>query len=197
MKIGYARVSTASQDLASQMRGLEQLGVDPARVYTDHGFTGSNRERPGLEKALAAVRAGDELVVTKLDRLARSIRDARDIADDLVERGVVLRLGNSAYDPTDPMGKMMFNMLATFAEFEADLIRMRTREGMAVAKAKGRLRGKKPKLSPTQEKHLVALYRAGGHTTSELAGEFGVARSTVYRAVERAGISTRSKDAAA
>ncbi|MFV0433620.1 MAG: recombinase family protein, partial [Leucobacter sp.] len=105
-------------------------------------------------------------------------------------------LGNSAYDPTDPMGKMMFNMLATFAEFEADLIRMRTREGMAVAKAKGRLRGKKPKLSPTQEKHLVALWQSGEHTSAELASEFGVARSTVYRAVERAGVSTRTKEGA-
>lgn len=80
---------------------------------------------------------------------------------------------------------MMFNSVATFAEFEADLIRMRTREGMQVAK--GKLRGKQPKLSPTQEKHLVALYNAGEHTTAELASEFGVARSTVHRAVERAG----------
>lgn len=190
MKIGYARVSTAQQDLTAQLDALRVLGVDEKNIYVDHGLTGTSRTRPGLEKALAAVRAGDELVVTKLDRLARSIRDARDIADELVEQGVTLRLGNSAYDPTDPMGKMMFNMLATFAEFEADLIRMRTREGMAVAKAKGRLRGKKPKLSSTQEKHLVELWQAGEHTSAELASEFGVARSTVYRAVERAGANT-------
>ncbi|MBY6061028.1 recombinase family protein [Microbacterium esteraromaticum] len=187
MRIGYARVSTAQQDLAAQLDLLAGLGVEKKNVYVDHGLTGTNRSRPGLEKALAAVRAGDVLVVTKLDRLARSIRDAREIADELAEQDVTLQLGNSAYDPTDPMGKMLFNILATFAEFEADLIRMRTREGMQVAKAKGRLRGKQPKLSPTQEKHLVALYRAGEHTTAELASEFGVARSTVYRAVERAG----------
>lgn len=126
-------------------------------------------------------------MVLKLDRLARSIRDAKDIADELVIQGVTLRIGNSAYDPTDAMGKMMFNMLATCAEFEADVIRMRTREGMQVAKAKGRLRGKKPKLSAVQEEHLVELYRAGGHTSAELAEIFGVSRSTVYRAVERAG----------
>lgn len=190
MKIGYARVSTAQQDLAAQLDMFSKLGVDEKNVYVDHGLTGTNRSRPGLEKALAAVRAGDVLVVTKLDRLARSIRDAREIADELAEQDVTLQLGNSAYDPTDPMGKMMFNILATFAEFEADLIRMRTREGMQVAKAKGKLRGKQPKLSPTQEKHLVALYKAGEHTTAELASEFGVARSTVYRAVERAGLSS-------
>ncbi len=187
MKIGYARVSTAQQDLTAQRDALVGLGVDARHIHVDHGLTGSNRSRPGLEKALAAVRPGDELVVTKLDRLARSIRDAKDIADELADQGVTLRLGSSAYDPTDPMGKMMFNMLATFAEFEADLIRMRTREGMQVAKAKGKLRGKKPKLSGVQEKHLVELYRAGEHTTAELAALFGVARSTVYRAVERAG----------
>ncbi|MCB1468933.1 MAG: recombinase family protein [Rhizobiaceae bacterium] len=194
MKIGYARVSTAQQDLTAQLDALSALGVDVKNIHVDHGLTGTSRARPGLEKALAAVREGDELVVTKLDRLARSIRDARDIADELVEQGVTLRLGNSAYDPTDPMGKMMFNMLATFAEFEADLIRARTREGMAVAKAKGKLRGKKPKLSPTQEKHLVELWQAGEHTSAELASEFGVARSTVYRAVERAGVSPRAKE---
>ncbi|SCQ62650.1 Resolvase domain protein [Propionibacterium freudenreichii] len=187
MKIGYARVSTAQQDLTAQRDALVGLGVDARHIHVDHGLTGSNRSRPGLEKALAAVRPGDELVVTKLDRLARSIRDAKDIADELADQGVTLRLGSSAYDPTDPMGKMMFNMLATFAEFEADLIRMRTREGMQVAKAKGKLRGKKPKLSGVQEKHLVELYRAGEHTTAELAALFGVARSTVYRAVGRAG----------
>lgn len=188
MKIGYARVSTARQDLTAQLDALKSLGVDERHTYVDHGLTGTDRARPGLEKALAAVRAGDQLVVTKLDRLARSIRDAHGIADELAEKGVALSIGGSVYDPTDPMGKLLFNVLAIVAEFESDLIRMRTREGMQVAKAKGRLRGKKPKLSPTQEKHLVELYRAGEHTTSELAEEFGVARSTVYRAVERAGV---------
>lgn len=188
MKIGYARVSTSHQDLTAQRDALVALGVDAERVHVDHGFTGTNMSRPGLEKALAAVRAGDELVVTKLDRLARSIRDAKDIADELSRKGVALRLSSSAYDPNDPKGKLMFNMLATFAEFESDLIRMRTREGMQIAKAKGRLRGKKPKLSPAQEKHLVGLYEAGEHTSGELAELFGVARSTVYRAVQRAGM---------
>ena len=187
IKIGYARCSTDRQDLTAQRAALAELGVTEDRIYTDHGLTGTNRDRPGLAQALAAVRAGDVFVVPKLDRLARSVPDARAIADQLEKKGVKLALGASVYDPTDPMGKMFFNILATFAEFEADLIRMRTREGMQVAKAKGKLRGKKPKLSGVQEKHLVELYRAGEHTTAELAALFGVARSTVYRAVERAG----------
>ncbi|MEU0564999.1 helix-turn-helix domain-containing protein [Nonomuraea sp. NPDC005983] len=86
----------------------------------------------------------------------------------------------------DPIGKLLFTALAMVAEFEADLTRMRTREGMKIAKAKGRLRGKKPKLNARQEAHLVALHKAGEHTSAELAELFGVARSTVYRAVERA-----------
>lgn len=187
IKIGYARCSTDRQDLTAQRAALAELGVTEDRIYTDHGLTGTNRDRPGLAQALAAVRAGDVFVVPKLDRLARSVPDARAIAEQLEKKGVKLALGASVYDPTDPMGKMFFNILATFAEFEADLIRMRTREGMQVAKAKGKLRGKKPKLSGVQEKHLVELYRAGEHTTAELAALFGVARSTVYRAVGRAG----------
>jgi DNA invertase Pin-like site-specific DNA recombinase len=186
--IGYARVSTDTQDLTAQREGLQALGVPPERMYVDHGLTGAHRDRPGLREALAACRTGDTLVVTKLDRLARSLPDARDIVDDLTKHGVKLNLGGSVHDPTDPVGRLLFNVLAMIAEFEADLIRARTREGMKVAKAKGRLRGKQPKLTSTQEAHLVELHRAGTHTSSELAELFSVARSTVYRAIQRAAV---------
>ena len=186
MLIGYARVSTNAQDVTAQRDALAALGVESRNIYVDHGLTGTNRARPGLREALAACRDGDTLVVSKLDRLARSLPDARDIADELASTVVSLRLGGCLYDPNDPVGRLLFNVLGMVAEFEADLIRARTREGMAVARAKGRLRGKKPKLSPTQEAHLVSLHRQGSHTSSELAELFGVARSTVYRALERA-----------
>lgn len=186
MLIGYARVSTDHQDLTAQRDALSALGVTSKRIYVDHGLTGANRARPGLREALAACRDGDTLVVTKLDRLARSLPDARDIVEDLTRRGVKLNIGDSVHDPTDPLGWLLFNVLAMIAEFEADLIRLRTREGMKVAKAKGRLRGKQPKLKPKQEAHLVELHTAGQYTTGELAELFGVARSTVYRAVQRA-----------
>lgn len=186
MLIGYARVSTNDQDLTTQKVALTDLGVEEEHIHVDHGLTGTTRARPGLEKALAAVRAGDTLVVTKLDRLARSLPDARDIAEELTRKGVTLNLGGSIYDPTDPIGRLLFNVLGMVAEFEADLIRARTREGLAIAKAKGRLKGKKPKLSLTQEAHLLALHEAGEHTTTEIAELFGVARSTVYRSIQRA-----------
>ena len=186
LNIGYARVSTDQQDLTAQRDGLQALGVPAERIYVDHGLTGASRERPGLNQALAACRAGDTLVVTKLDRLARSLPDARAIADELTQREVKLNLGGSVHDPADPVGRLLFNVLAMVAEFESDLIRMRTREGMKVAKAKGRLRGKQPKLTPRQEAHLVAMHGSGEHTSAELAELFNVARSTVYRALERA-----------
>ena len=135
--IGYARCSTDRQDLAAQRQERSWSWASPRIASTP--ITASPappRARPGLDQALAAVREGDTLVVPKLDRLARSVPDARAIADRLRERGVKLALGRALYDPGDPMGKLFFNILATFAEFEADLIRMRTREGMAIARAR-------------------------------------------------------------
>jgi DNA invertase Pin-like site-specific DNA recombinase len=185
MQIGYARVSTADQDLTVQREALLRLGVQDSHIYVDHGMTGTNRARPGLREALAAVRSGDTLVVTKLDRLARSLPDARDIADELTAKGVALSLGGSRYDPTDPIGRLLFNVLGMVAEFERDLISMRTREGMAVARAKGRLKGKQPKLSKAQRKLLFELHDTGAYTQTEEAELFSVSRATVYREIQR------------
>ncbi|MEL6841518.1 MAG: recombinase family protein [Pseudomonadota bacterium] len=183
--IGYARCSTDKQDLTAQTAALIDLGVAEDRIYADHGLTGTSRARPGLDQALAAVRKGDTFVVPKLDRLARSVPDARAIADQLEAKGVKLALGASVYDPTDPMGKMFFNILATFAEFESDLIRMRTREGMKIARAKGKLRGKQPKLTDKQQKELCRMHGTGDYSISDLAEVFSVSRPTVYRTLKR------------
>ena len=183
--IGYARCSTHRQDLAVQRQALRELGVAEDRIYTDHGLTGTTRARPGLDQALAAVRQGDTLVVPKLDRLARSVPDARAIADQLRERSVKLALDRALYDPDDPLGRMFFNILATFAEFEADLIRMRTREGMAIARARGKLRGKQPKLSDRQQRELCRMHATGEYSISDLAELFSVSRPTVYRTLNR------------
>jgi len=185
--IGYARCSTVLQDLTAQREILASLGVGEDRIYLDKGLTGTNRARPGLDQALAAVRSGDTLVVPKLDRLARSVPDARDIGDTLLARGVRLSLGGSVYDPADPMSKMFFNMLAVFAEFEADLLKMRTREGMAVARAKGKLKGKQPKLTTRQQAELVRMRVSGEYSIADLMEMFSVGRATVYRVLERAG----------
>lgn len=193
--IGYARCSTDKQDLAAQKQALLGLGVAAERIYTDHGFTGTNRARPGLDQALAAVRKGDTLVVPKLDRLARSVPDARAIGDSLAARGVKLQIGSSVHDPNDPMGKLFFNILATFAEFEADLIRMRTREGMAIARAKGKLKGRRPKLSTRQQQELKRMYDTGDYSVSDLAELFSISRPTVYRTLERQATATAAEPA--
>ena len=104
---------------------------------------------------------------------------------DLAGRGIKLSLGGQVYDPADPMGKMFFNILATFAEFEVDLLRMRTREGIAIARAKGKLRGKQPKLSARQQRELARMAAAGEYTIADLAELFTVSRATVYRTLQR------------
>ncbi len=109
--IGYARCSTDQQGLTAQSDGLLAMGVDPARIYVDHGLTGTNRDRPGLREVLAACREGDTLVLTKLDRLARSLPDACAIAGGLTARQVRLNLGVSVYDPNDADGRLLFNEL--------------------------------------------------------------------------------------
>lgn len=185
MLIGYARVSRDKQDLAAQIEGLERLGVDAERIYTDK-LTGRTAARPGLQSAIAATREGDTFVVTKLDRLGRSVPDLRDITHDLHARGVALQMAGAIYDPTDPFGKFFLTTLAAVAEFEADMISMRTKEGLAVARAKGRLNGKPPKLSQRQHMKVLTEYESGTTTPGELAQDYGVDRATIYRTIDRA-----------
>lgn len=180
-RIGYARCSTDEQDLESQRNALARLQVADQLIYTDHGLTGRNRTRPVLDQALAAVRKGDTLVVAKLDRLARSVPYSRAIADELQAKGVKLQIGSSVHDPDDPMGRMFFNILATFAEFESDLILLRTKEGMAVARAKEKLRGRQPKLSDKQARKMRRMHDTGEYSKAKLGELFSVSRPTVYR----------------
>jgi len=149
-------------------------------IYTDKGYTGRNRQRPGLREALAASREGDTLVVTKLDRLGRSAVDLRNIADELEAKGTRLSIGGSVHDLTDPTRKLFFGTLALMAEFESDLIRARTREGMAEAKKAGRLKGKQPKLSALQRKRLLADYESGEYSAAQLCEISGLSRSAMY-----------------
>lgn len=183
-RIGYARCSTEKQDLRAQKSELAKLGPD--RVFTDEGYTGTKRDsRAGLDQSMAALRAGDTLIVTKLDRLARSVPDARAIATEVESRGARLQIGTMLYDPSDPMGKMFFNVLAMFAEFEADLARMRTREGMAEARRAGKLRGKPPKFTARQDAEVRRMRDSGNYTIREIAGIFTTTRPTIYRSLTR------------
>ncbi|WP_412475453.1 recombinase family protein [Gordonia sp. LUNF6] len=163
MKIGYGRVSTDEQNVETQRQALIELGVDRRRIHLDRGVSGRRRQRPALDRALAELRDGDEFVVTKLDRLGRSLRDLLDIADQIRREGASLTVGRTTYDPADPVGAMMFQVLGMTAEFEVAMNRERTREGVARAKAEGKYRGRQPKLSLDRS-------RSGGHP--EMSGEF-------------------------
>lgn len=187
IRIGYARVSTEDQDLQAQIDHLIGPGrVAPGNVHTDK-LSGKDTKRPGLETAIAkakgAASAGATvtLVVPKLDRLSRSLLDLHGIAEELRQHHIRLEYQGTVHNPDDATNKAFFNMLGVFAEFERDLIRQRTKEGMAVARAQGKLKGGKPKLSPTQRKYMRQLYEAKTHTISDLQGEFKVGRATVYR----------------
>lgn len=181
MRIGYARCSTKTQDLTAQRRQLEKLGVEPDRIYADQGFTGTRRQRPGLAQALAATRAGDILVVAKLDRLARSVKDATQIVDELHARQVGLQIGISTYNADDPVGKLLFHVLAMVAEFEADLISQRTREGLETARSKGRLRGRRSRYSEKQQRQICKWLDSGEYTQGEIAELMNCHRSTISR----------------
>ncbi len=184
MLVGYARCSTRGQDLRAQRSALRHLGVDPERIYTDKGRTGRNR--PALRQALAACRAGDTIVVTKLDRLGRSAVDLHTIARELEQKQTRISIGGALHDPTDPTGKLFYGMLALMAEFESDLIRARTKEAMAIAKAEGRLKGKQPRLSALQRKRLLADYDSGAYSSAELMEISGLSRSAMYATLARA-----------
>jgi DNA invertase Pin-like site-specific DNA recombinase len=188
--IGYARCSTERDDMLAQRKALRRLGVENKRIYVDRGLAG-DPPRPALQKALAAAQRGDTIIVTKLGRLARSMRDASAIGERLAAAGVKLSLGGVLYDPKDPAARGLFDLLGTFAEFEVDVLQLRTRQGMVVARANGRLKGRKPKLTSGQQAELLELYASRQHHVSELAQRFSVSRATVYRALDRAGVQAQ------
>lgn len=181
MKIGYGRVSTAEQNVETQREGLIALGVAPDKIHLDRGVSGRRRVRPALDQALGELRDNDELVVTKLDRLGRSLRDLLDIADEIRIKGAALTVGRTTYDPADPVGAMLFQVLGMAAEFEVAMNRERTREGVARAKAEGKYKGRQYKLSPADAKQLRRMHASGEHTAAELGRFFGLHRTSVYR----------------
>ena len=175
---GYARVSTTDQDLTIQQEALKRAGCT---VVRSEKATGTKLEgRRELTTLLEFLTTGDVLVITRLDRLARSMDDLTTIVRQLKQKGVELRATEQPIDTSSPAGKAFFQMLGVFAEFETNLRKERQLEGIAAAKAKGVYKGRKPSIDPAVVKQLAAE----GVGPSEIAKRMGVARSSVYRFLE-------------
>lgn len=181
-RIGYARVSTRGQSDDSQVDELKAYGCD--RVFVDHGVSGKHASRPELDACVAYLREGDVLVITRLSRAMRSLRHLLDLAAELQVKGVGLVVLKQDIDTTSATGRLVFHILAAIDEWQRELIVEGTHEGLAAARARGRVGGRKPKLTDTQVKHARALYKAGEHTVMDIATLLGVSRQTVYRVLE-------------
>ncbi|PCC41444.1 recombinase family protein [Brevibacterium aurantiacum] len=177
--LGYARVSTLEQNADLQIRALESAGC--LRVYTDHGVSGTKAKRPELERLRDNTRAGDELVVWKLDRLGRNTRQLLDLVDSLESQSIHFRSLTEGITTTGPMGKAMLTVMSAFAQLERDQLAERTRAGLAAAAARGR-KGGRPAVTPDTEKvRQAGQYRHAGLTPPEISKLLGVSRATVYR----------------
>ena len=181
MQIGYARVSTEDQSLASQHEALWGAGCE--RIFDDK-VSGAKAERPGLDKALEQLRDGDTLVVWRLDRLGRSLKDLIARAEELKEMGVGLKSLHECIDTTSSSGQLIFHLFGALAEFERDLIRERTQAGLKAARARGRKGGRKKVLDYKKRAHAVELYNAREHTIPEICSLMGISRATLYAYVD-------------
>ena len=182
MKIGYARVSTQEQTLDLQLDALARAGCEHDHIYVD-SISGSVRgvERPGLGKALTYARAGDQLVIWRLDRLGRSLRDLIEQVAGLERREIELVSLQERIDTTTPAGRALFQMCGVMAEFERNLISERTKAGLAAARARGRKGGRKPKMTPAKIDRAAELMQERRLTVREIADLSGVTTTTLYR----------------
>ncbi len=182
MKVGYARVSTSEQDTAAQSAALKAAGCD--LVFREKA-SGGRWDRPELHKLLGQLRKGDVLVVWKLDRLSRSLQDVLTLMDRVQEKKAGFRSLTEAIDTTTPAGRMMMQMVASFAEFERAMLKERTKIGLDSAREQGRIGGRKPKLRPQQQQEILQLVKKGKKTAADAARLFGVHRATVTRLLQR------------
>lgn len=181
--IGYVRVSTGKQEEALQVDALSRYADESGRelvLYIDK--VSSRKTRPQLKEALKAMTAGDIFAVYKLDRLARSTRELYTHTDAMEAQGVEFVSISDRLDTTTPVGKAMFGMLAVFAEFEREIIQERTKAGLEAAKRRGRIGGR-PAIDSKTKRQVKALYDSG-ESASDIAKEYGIARSTVYKILD-------------
>lgn len=179
MRVGYARISTDDQTLNLQLDSMERAGCE--RVFRDV-MSGAKADRPGLREALEYVRSGDTLVVWRLDRLGRSLSSLIELMNNLRERGVSFQSLTEQIDTSTANGKLIFHVFGALAEFERDLIRERTKAGLAAARARGRLGGR-PRALNSPDKIAIArsLHQNSQHTIREICQTMRISKATLYR----------------
>lgn len=189
MLLGYARVSTDEQNPAHQFDALTRSGVAPDGVYLDRA-SGAKASRPQLDLLLRHLRDGDTLVITRLDRLGRSVLHLVNLGAALRDRGIQLRVLEQGTATAE--GRAMFGMLSVLAELQRELIVGNTRDGLAAARARGRTGRRRPKLSPSQARRAQELYEGRRHTVQQIADLLRAPRSTVYGHLHKASTGRRS-----
>ena len=187
MALGYARVSTNDQDTAAQVSALKSAGCE--KIFREKA-SGGRWDRPELHRLLDQLRRGDVLIVSRLDRLSRSVRDLLMIMERIKEAEAGFRSLGEAIDTTTAPGSMMMQMVGAFAEFERAILRERTKAGLDAARKQGRIGGRRPKRRPNQQDEIVAMVSAGSRTAADAARLFNVHPATVSRLLARAGAET-------
>ena len=183
MLIGYARVSTQDQDAAAQIVALKAAGCE---LLFEEKASGGRWDRPELHRLLGQLRKGDVLIVWKLDRLSRSLKDVLILMEKIAQAGAGFRSLTEAIDTNSPGGRMMMQIIGTFAEFERAVLRERTRSGLIEARKQGRVGGRRPKLKMSQQQEIIHLVHSGQKTAAEAARLFNVHPATVSRLLKRA-----------
>jgi DNA invertase Pin-like site-specific DNA recombinase len=193
MDFGYARVSTADQNPDHQIDALRRAGVDEKNIHTDYA-SGAKASRPEFDILMKRLREGDTLKATRLDRISRSLVHLVMLGADLKERGVGLHIIEQGIDTSTPEGRAMFGMLGVMAELQRELILANTTDGLAAARARGRVGGRRPKLTDQQAALAQELYDKREKTVQEIADLFGVPRTTVYGHLNRSAMNARKKE---